>query len=142
MHLIGILEKFDKFDESGSNRQTKTNQSKTIAINASIFYCMHEHYLTYVGRALVFLVIRQSLFRQNISAERICQTFPLSKFPHIWYFIAYKSCKASKTSHCPFKQFVFTCSGLFLKHHIKDRDTLIEQSFFCITHQQINGSAI
>ena len=90
MHLIGILEKFDKFDESGSNRQTKTNQSKTIAINASIFYCMHEHYLTYVGRALVFLVIRQSLFRQNISAERICQTFPLSKFPHIWYFIAYK----------------------------------------------------
>ena len=30
---LRILGKFDEFDESGSNHQTKTNQSKTIAIS-------------------------------------------------------------------------------------------------------------
>ena len=28
----------DEFDESGPNRQIKTNQYKTIAINATVFY--------------------------------------------------------------------------------------------------------
>ena len=33
-----MMGKIDEFDESGSNRQIKTNQYKAIGVSASVFY--------------------------------------------------------------------------------------------------------
>ena len=46
--------KVDEFDESGSNRQIKTNQYRAIAIRASVFYTNLLYKNNIIRGALVF----------------------------------------------------------------------------------------